>query len=73
MERQALALVLEGGVAHAIDVAYGTPIGPQLRALSEERQAAYRLAMSELVDTLGDDGVTMGRMVSNVLTARKEG
>ncbi len=73
VQRQALALVLEGGVEHAINVAYGSPIGPQLHALSEERQAAFRCALIELVDTLGDDGVTMGNMVSNVLTAQKDG
>ena len=69
VKRQEQNLVLNGGVKHAIEVAYSTPIAPQLRALPEEKQALFRNAMRDLVDELSDDGVTMGRMISNVLTA----
>lgn len=64
-------LVLDGGVPHALETAYATPIAPQLRALPEEKQDAFRRTMSERLDEMCDDGVTMGRMVSNVLIAEK--
>jgi len=64
-------LVLEGGVAHALEVAYSTPIGPKLRALSDTQQDQFRSTFTELIKELSQDGITMGRMVSNVLSAEK--
>ena len=71
IEQREQDLILGGGVRHAIEVAYSTPIAPQLRALPEEKQASFRQALTELVDVLSDDGLAMGRMVSNVLFAEK--
>lgn len=71
VKRREQDLVLDGGIKHAIQAAYATPIAPQLRALPEEKQASFRNAMIELLEKLSDDGVTMGRMVSNVLVAEK--
>ena len=71
LERQEQDLVMSGGVTQAIEVAYATPIGPTLRALSDEQQAQFRKTLTELLHELSDDGITMGRMVSNVLSAEK--
>jgi len=64
-------LVFAGGPKHAIDAAYATPIAPKLRALPDAKQVAFENAMSEHLDRLSDDGATMGRMVSNLLSAEK--
>ena len=64
-------LVFSGGVAHAIEATYSTPIGPNLRALPKEQQVLFRKTISELLNEVSDDGVTMGYMVSNVLSAEK--
>jgi len=71
LERQEQDFVLAGGVTQAIEVAYATPIGPQLRALTDERQDLFRKTLTELLHELSDDGITMGRMVTNVLSADK--
>ena len=71
VNQQEQDLVFGGGAKHAIEAAYSTPIAPQLRALPEEKQALFRNAMTELLGELSDDGVTMGRMASNVLVAEK--
>jgi ubiquinone/menaquinone biosynthesis C-methylase UbiE len=71
LRRQRQDLVIDGGVAHAIKVAYSTPIGPKLRALPAERQAQFRAALTRLLHELSDDGATMGQMVSSELSAEK--
>ena len=63
--------VLDGGPAHAIDVAYATPIGPTLRAMPEERQAVFCAALTERLSEISSDGKTMGQMVSNLVSASK--
>lgn len=64
-------LVIEGGVGKAIEVAFATPIGPKLRMLSDRHQDQFKSTFSNLIKELGSDGVTMGRMVSNLLSAEK--
>jgi len=71
VERQEQDFVMSGGVAHAIEVAYSTPIGPKLRSLPDGRQAQFKDALTELVYELDNDGITMGRMASDVLSAEK--
>jgi ubiquinone/menaquinone biosynthesis C-methylase UbiE len=71
LRRQEQDLVIGGGVTHAFGVAYSTPIGPKLRALPDERQVQFQKTLTELLQELSDDGITMGRMVSNVLSAEK--
>ncbi len=71
VKRQEQDLVFSGGLQHAITAAYSTPIAPKLRALPEEKQIIFRKKMAELLNELSDDGLKMGRMVSNVLSARK--
>jgi SAM-dependent methyltransferase len=73
LSRQEQGLVIGGGVTHAIEVAYSTPIGPKLRALSDERQVQFGRALTEQLRELSDDGITMRRMVSSVLSAEKPG
>jgi ubiquinone/menaquinone biosynthesis C-methylase UbiE len=65
-------LVIGGGAAHAIEVAYAMPYGPKLVALSDEQQAEFRKTLTELLHELSTDGITMGRMVSNVLSGEKQ-
>ena len=69
--RQELDLVITGGEENAIEVAYSTPIGPKLHALPDEQQVQFRKTLVELLRELSDDGITMGRMVSNMLSAEK--
>ena len=64
-------LVFDSGVAHAVEAAYATPIGPKLKALPEKRQAQFQNTLRELLVVLSHDGITMGRMVTNVLSAEK--
>jgi len=56
---------------HSVEVAYATPIGPKLRELSEEKQKEFKVNLLKEVETLSNDDQTMGRMVTNVLTAGK--
>jgi len=71
IERQEQALIFGGGVKQAVEAVFSTPIAPKLRALPEPKQDAFRNAMSELLLELSHDGLTMGRMVSNMLSAEK--
>jgi len=64
-------LVMKGGVGHAVRAAYSTPIGPRLTLLPEDRQNRFRDVLADIVSSLTDDGVTIGQMASNVLTAEK--
>lgn len=72
VSRQEQNLFVRGGVKDATEVAYATPIRQKLLALPDERQAEFRNILSELISDLSSDGITMGRMVSNVLTGEKE-
>jgi len=65
-------LVIDKGVTHAIEVAYATPIRPKLLALSDEQQTEFQKALTKLLHELSADGITMGRMASNVLSAKKQ-
>jgi ubiquinone/menaquinone biosynthesis C-methylase UbiE len=71
LEQQQRHMVMKGGVSQAAQVTYATPIGPRLRELPHERQAQFQSRFTELINELSEDGVTMGRMVSNVVTAEK--
>lgn len=71
LNQQEQDLVIGGGATQAIEVAYATPIRPKLLALSDERQAEFRKVLAELLHDLSADGITMGRMVSNVLSGEK--
>jgi ubiquinone/menaquinone biosynthesis C-methylase UbiE len=71
LEQEESPFLVSGGFSRAIEVAHATPIGPKLRALPEEKQAQFRQRFSECIDDLSSDGVNMGRMVSNVLSAAK--
>jgi len=72
LSQQEQDLVIDKGATHAIEVAYATPIRPKLLALSDERQAEFRKTLTELLHELSADGITMGRMVSNVLSGEKQ-
>ena len=71
LEQQHQDLVLEGGPEQAVELAYATPIGPQLSALTEDRQARFKRALTELVAGQSNGATMMGSMVSNVLTGQK--
>lgn len=71
VRREELILIFNGGVSHAVESAYATPIGPKLRGLSDEKQASFRQAMNDQLNVISKDGKTMGRMVSNIVSAEK--
>jgi ubiquinone/menaquinone biosynthesis C-methylase UbiE len=70
--RQEQDLVVSGGITHAVELAYATPIGPRLRALPDVRQTRFREMLTDLLRDLSEDGITMGPMVTNVLSAKKQ-
>lgn len=69
--RREQPLRMAGGVAQAIEFAYATPIGPQLKGRPEPVQLRFREAYTRLVRDLGGDETAMGTMASNELTAGK--
>lgn len=71
VETQRQDLVVGGGITHAVELAYATPIGPRLRALPDSRQSLFSRTLSNILRDLSEDGLTMGPMVTNVLSARK--
>jgi len=71
VRREEQILVFNGWVSHAVESAYATPIGPKLRGLSDEKQASFRQAMNDQLNVISKDGKTMGRMVSNIVSAEK--
>lgn len=71
VRREQRALNITGGVEHAVQAAYSTPIGPSLRALAPASQARFtELLGSEVVRFDGDEQ-TMGQMAADVLVATK--
>ena len=72
LSQQEQGLAIGGGATHAIEVAYATPIRPKLLALSDEQQAEFRKTLTELLHELSANRITMGRMVSNVLSGEKQ-
>jgi len=69
--RQEIDLVIEGGITDALQIAYSTPIGPKLRDLPEAQENAFREMFTKLLNELCTDGITMGRMVTNVVLVEK--
>ena len=64
-------LEIAGGVEQAVSLAYATPIAPKLRDLPQAAQIQFRDGLTECLRQLTEDGTTMGKMASNLLTARK--
>jgi SAM-dependent methyltransferase len=71
LRRQDQDLIIDGGIPDAIQVAYSTPIGPKLRDMSNENQSQFRNIFTKILNELSADGITMGQMVSNVISAEK--
>ncbi len=71
LRQQEQNLVFDGGISSALDVAYSTPIGPKLRALPDNRQDEFLRNLTGYLNELSTDGKTMGRMVSNIISAEK--
>jgi ubiquinone/menaquinone biosynthesis C-methylase UbiE len=71
LEQQEQDLFIDGGITDAVQVAYATPIGPKLSALADDRQEEFRKAFSKLLHLMCNGRNSMGRMVSNVLSAEK--
>jgi ubiquinone/menaquinone biosynthesis C-methylase UbiE len=70
VDRRAHPMLSTGGAEQALAIAYGSPIGPKLAALSEDRRVAFRRALVERVER-STDGSTLGQMAANLLSARK--
>ncbi len=64
-------LVFDRGPEQAYETSFATPIGPRLRAFSGSKLAAYRDHMIAALAKMTANGVTSGRMASNVLVAQK--
>ncbi len=64
-------LVMQAGPEGALRAAYSTPIGPMLKSLPAATQNSFKQALAARVSALCTDGITIGQMASNVLTADK--
>ena len=73
LKNEEKSLVIRGGLNEAVDVAYATPIGPKLNALSEKLQTQFRETFANILGKISNGGNDMGIMVSNVLSAEKPG
>jgi ubiquinone/menaquinone biosynthesis C-methylase UbiE len=62
-------LLMEGRIQQAIEAAYATPIGPSLRALPGAKQSSFVEELTKKGRHLLGDGMTMGKMASDVLVA----
>ena len=71
VRREQRDLVINGGIEQAIEVAYSTPIGPKLAALPKDTQDRFRDALTNNIRDLDGDGITMGQMAADILTAIK--
>ena len=67
-----LPFKIPGGIDHAIEIAYSTPIASKIRSLDDEKQRKFRQEMKERLNILTDDGVTMGQLATNILEAEKQ-
>jgi len=71
VRREQREMVLSGGIEHAIQAAFATPIGPRLRALPEDTRTAFVEAFSENAASLAGDGGTMGQLAADVVVATR--
>jgi SAM-dependent methyltransferase len=71
LNRQERPLVVDSGMAEAVVMPYSMPIGPDLRAVPKEQQDRFKEALSDRLDVLSTDGITMGRMGATLLYAEK--
>ncbi len=69
IEKQSMDLCLQGGMDEAIAFIYATPIGPNLRALSKEKQETLERIFKENVKHTNE--INFGKMVTHVLKAQK--
>jgi len=72
VSQQEQDLVIDGGETSAIDLAYATPIGPALRALPDGLEEQFKRIFDQEINSLSPDGLNLGRMVTNILTAHKQ-
>jgi len=71
VSKQEQSLCLEGGLSTAIAMTYATPIGPNLRGLSSEKQEEFRTTLMRNLEFLIQTDGSVGRMATNVLKAEK--
>lgn len=71
ISKQEQKMYIKGGIARAITFAYSTPIGPKLKALSNERQEEFKRIFLDEVRQLNQKDGSVGRMVSNIIKVEK--
>ncbi len=71
VDHHTLEFTVPGGIAQAIATAWSTVVGTELAAMPEGKQAGLRAALAGMLRELSNDGRTMGKTVSNVLTATR--
>ncbi len=67
--RKQLVFTFPGGMVQALATARATVAGPEIEKMPDEKQAAFDAALKGQLRKLTCDGHSMGRMVSNLLTA----
>lgn len=71
VSKQEQTLYLNGGLESAIALAYATPIGPKLKALSFEDQDKFKRLLRNNLQRLQQPDGSFGKMLTNVLVAVK--
>ena len=69
--KQELNIFIPGGPDALIEFAYATPIGPKLKALSEEKQNEFKQKYVENLKVLLQPDGSVGKMATNVLHLEK--
>ena len=71
IEQHSMDLVVDGGIEHAIEVVYATPIAPQLQEFTDEKRKAFQEELATRFTALGNGGTTLGKLASSILVAEK--
>ncbi len=71
VQQVSMPFVIPGGIPQALKVASATPIAPKVHALPLAQQETIQQQLAERLGRLSTDGVMMGRMTTNILTASK--
>lgn len=71
VEKRILNFTIDEGVKTIIKLAYATPIGPDIKALSNWQNNQFKAGLIKKTQRLGSSSNSLGKMVSYVLTATK--
>jgi len=62
---------VKGGLKSAINLAYATPIGPNLKALAHTEQGEFKTLLKKNLEQLIQPDASIGKMASNIIIVTK--